>query len=519
MRNKFILVLAFFCIVNLSHAQKKNFNDRYVEVSVSLIATDIREALRVSDSLVSVAKTDEERAKAYMLSANIHQNIGEKAVAIRQATFADEIAKSSLNPMWQASTAGFLATSFRQIGLLKAAERYIDQAEQANNMAPKQPMYTLTKINILHERALQGTALHDYEKAEHEVRKAGKLIAFDGEEDKRARLIKATNHQLLALCYIYLGNFRKAEEMYRSSLAQIGDDESNLRPYIFRGLAEVALGQDSLDKAYTNLKMVEPYLEASGYEELKLNAYRTFSKYYWKIGDVDRGKKIDDLFVELRDNEVREARKVLDELFEEIYHDKEDYKNRLRSAMITVFSLTIVTIFLTLYMFFLNGTKDADKPRMTNNQKEADANDKGSDKDVNNNAVKDINMSKETEKRLLKDIDKYEENLYFLDKNISLSAMAKELNTNERYVSYIIRKHRGKDFYSYIQACRIQFIINRIKVDSSLLDYKLAHLAEMSGFTNLSKFSIAFKAETGLPPSAFVHFTKKELGKGGRTER
>src|SRR5690606_15973191 len=103
-----LLILYAFLGVNLVSAQNKSFNDRYVEVSVSLVATDIQEALRVSDSLLRVAKTDDERAKAYMLSANIHQNLGEKAIAIQRAIYADEIVKAALNPAWQAVTAGFL---------------------------------------------------------------------------------------------------------------------------------------------------------------------------------------------------------------------------------------------------------------------------------------------------------------------------------------------------------------------------------------------------------------------------
>ena len=511
MRKKVILCYFFWSIINLAYAQKKSFNERYVEVSVSLIATDIQQARRVSDSLLNVAKTDEERAKAYMLSANIHKNLEERAFAIQQATYADEIAKASLNPTWQAGTAGFLSTSFREVGLLKAAARYINQAEEANNKLVDNPMHILTKINIFHERAFQAMAAGDYEKAENAVLKASKFITFSGEEDKHSRLIKATNHQLLGLCYLYLGSLKEAEKMYQSSLKQIGDEESNLKPYIFRGLAEIALAQDSVAKAKEYLGRAAPYLETSGFEELKANVYRTSVKYYWKIGDIDNGKRYEDLLTKIKDEQEREARRVSDELFEEMYNAKESYRSKFKIAVITVFCLAIIAIFLALYVFFLRRTKSTDAvmeddERITSKNPEL--------LNTDNGEIRDINMSKETEQRLLRDIDRYEEELYFLDKNISLSSIAKALNTNQRYVSYIIRKYRGKDFYSYIQSCRIQFIINRIKADPALLDYKLAHLADMSGFANLSKFSIAFKAETGLPPSAFVHFRKKELGRG-----
>lgn len=144
----------FFCItVHLAYAQEKSFNQRYVEVSVSLIATDVQAALQVSDSLLSVAKTDEQRAKAYMLSANIYMNLGEQALAIRQVMQADEIVEASLNSMWQATTKGFLSTAFRQIGLIKAAERYIiKQRKQIIERPEKRRTHSLRSIYFTSEQ-------------------------------------------------------------------------------------------------------------------------------------------------------------------------------------------------------------------------------------------------------------------------------------------------------------------------------------------------------------------------------
>lgn len=512
MLKRFFLYYFFCSTVHLAYAQEKSFNQRYVEVSVSLIATDVQAALQVSDSLLSVAKTDEQRAKAYMLSANIYMNLGEQALAIRQVMQADEIVEASLNSMWQATTKGFLSTAFRQIGLIKAAERYINQAEEANNRTTGKETYILTKINIFHERAMLSMARSDYEMAKLHVLDAGRLIVFDHHEDKRSSLIKATNHQLLGLCYLHLDSLKEAEEMYLSSLSEIGDVESNLIPYIFRGLAEVSLGQDSLGKARMYLEKAEPYLEGSKFKELEEAVYRTYTKFYWKAGEIDGAMRYGNLLWEIRSEREKEIRKVSDTLFEEMYNTKESYRDKFKITLIIGLCLAVSTIFLTLYLFFLSRTRSTH--HIVAKQKDESATSEKTEfakRDASE--LREINISKETEQRLLKDIGRYEERLFFLDKDISLGVMARLLNTNQRYVSYIIKKHRGKDFYGYVQAYRIQFIIDRLKADPALLDYKLAHLAEMSGFTSLSQFSTAFKTETGLPPSAFVHFRKKELGR------
>ncbi|MNY47674.1 Helix-turn-helix domain protein [compost metagenome] len=85
------------------------------------------------------------------------------------------------------------------------------------------------------------------------------------------------------------------------------------------------------------------------------------------------------------------------------------------------------------------------------------------------------------------------------------------MGTNMRYASYILQKFRGKDFYDYLQSSRVEYIIGKLKTSPELFDYKISFLAEMSGFTSLSRFSSAFKEVTGIPPSAFIHFMKKEI--------
>ncbi|UZJ65660.1 AraC family transcriptional regulator [Sphingobacterium sp. KU25419] len=129
--------------------------------------------------------------------------------------------------------------------------------------------------------------------------------------------------------------------------------------------------------------------------------------------------------------------------------------------------------------------------------------------------IKDIQISGDTEGRLLKGFIEQEAAEFFLEKSVSLNSLALLLGSNPRYVSYIIHKYRGKDFYAYIQMKRVEYIVVILQKDCALLDYKLAHLADMSGFSNPSKFSIAFKSEMGIPPSAFVHLLKNDQSSRG----
>lgn len=98
--------------------ENTDFNQRYEEVSVSLITTNVKQAQRIADLLGQVAVNDEQRIMAHMLSANLYFATGNMGDAIMHAMNANQIATTSLNTCWQAITSGFLATAFRGIGLL-----------------------------------------------------------------------------------------------------------------------------------------------------------------------------------------------------------------------------------------------------------------------------------------------------------------------------------------------------------------------------------------------------------------
>src|SRR5690606_10967373 len=99
-------------------------------------------------------------------------------------------------------------------------------------------------------------------------------------------------------------------------------------------------------------------------------------------------------------------------------------------------------------------------------------------------------MPKETEERLLNELEKLEEDEFFTNKDVSLSTLTGKLQTNTKYLSYIINAHKGKDFSNYIHGLRIGFAVDKLQNDPKYLSYKLAHLAEECGYSSHSKFAM-----------------------------
>lgn len=116
----------------------------------------------------------------------------------------------------------------------------------------------------------------------------------------------------------------------------------------------------------------------------------------------------------------------------------------------------------------------------------------------------------EKEVAILKQIEDFEYNKYFLDKNISISVLAAKFSINHRYLSYVVNKHKKCDFATYVNELRVSYIVACLKNNPQYLKYKISYLADQCGFASHSRFTVTFKKITGYPPSTFISNLKNE---------
>lgn len=119
-------------------------------------------------------------------------------------------------------------------------------------------------------------------------------------------------------------------------------------------------------------------------------------------------------------------------------------------------------------------------------------------------------MSQEAEEKLLEKLLDFENKNLYLERKVSLPYVAGEIETNTKYLSYIIKKHKGKDFNDYINDLRINYIVEKITHDPVYRQYKINTLAEETGFSSHSKFATVFKASLGVSPSEFIKYFQKK---------
>ncbi|WGL72634.1 helix-turn-helix domain-containing protein [Elizabethkingia miricola] len=118
-------------------------------------------------------------------------------------------------------------------------------------------------------------------------------------------------------------------------------------------------------------------------------------------------------------------------------------------------------------------------------------------------------MPEETEKTLLEKLNIFEQEVRFIDKNMSLSYMVTFMDTNTKYLSYIIKKYRAKDFATYTNELRINYILKKLSTEPIYRQYKISALADEVGMSSHSKFTTTFKNVAGVSPSEFIKFISK----------
>lgn len=95
-----------------------------------------------------------------------------------------------------------------------------------------------------------------------------------------------------------------------------------------------------------------------------------------------------------------------------------------------------------------------------------------------------------------------DEERVYLNKNYLLKDMASELNIPLHHLSYVINKEFNINFTSFINYCRIQYIIKH-RNDPRFSRYSLEGMCDEAGFNSRNAFFKAFKMVTGVTPSEY----------------
>jgi len=519
--------LVFFLITTIPIYAQSNIDCINDETLAKTSQKKVSVGLKTADSLYQSSKDPLHKAQSLMVSANLYQKKGDFKKAICYAENADAMIAKVNNPDLASRITEFLALQYRLVGLHERSKKYIVKGfEIAKNIQdPKR--YNETQGVLNQELAHYEMELGNYPNAVKYLEISLSFfekVGIIGEE-----VVTAASYRLLGDVYFKQNKYDLAESYYKKAEVLL-KEPSCLLGWIYNGLGGIRLKQKQWKEAEAYLTKAEKIAENNHQLDLRKGVYANINDYYEGIEDAEKASLYAVKYVKIYEQiNAKNNAFANEKLNTEI-----SSKRNVQISIAKNIAIVILCIALGgLFIFFRSKQKKQrsklrsiirSQQKFTEKDKEESQN-----VDFSNISVEELDdketdiakkrsdslMTAETETKLLELLNDFEKGNLYNNKNMSLPFLSGELNTNTKYLSYVINQHKSADFKSYINRLRINYIIDKLINDEKYRQYKISILAEECGFSSHSKFASVFKAVTDFSPSAYIKLldTENQLDK------
>lgn len=449
---------------------------------------------------------------------------------------------------------------FTEKNFKKALDDYIKAIDYSkiNN----KPLFFAIKFNI----GILKRRLQEYDEAEKVFKEYAEYYKDNDDEEYLSGLFHLSN------IYYESEQFEKANLVNTEGIIkslQLKDSSDYYHFVVNEGINLAVKGR--YKQALDSMSKAMPYITDEGDQ---IVCYFYLGKSYYNTNNVEKGliylKKVDEAFKETNDllPKLSEAYDILinhykreENLKEQLYYtnrllkldsiydsnykylsknlfkkyhvpelleDKEalieELEGNTKKLNIWIIILLIFTVVVLGVLYYYYRLKQQYQQRfdaLIQKQKE----EKTAEVPSTNNEVKKetpkatkskpkIELDEEAIQVILENLKQFEAENKFLINQISLNEVAKSVGTNSKYLSKIINGYKDKNFSTYINDLRIDYLIARLQEDTIFRKYTIKAIAEEGGFTNSEAFSRAFFKKTGLKPSYFMRKLKDSISSG-----
>ncbi len=507
-----------------------SFEKTYDKIYKELAHKDLDKALHVADSLHQISTVPLFQVRSLILMARLYQQKEELDKTIELALKAEALAKQTGIYEWQARANGLLAGQYRMMGVYARAKIYSERALELIPQIKDPEKANNTRALMLQELAFSSKEQDDYRQAIRYLEEANESLRRI--KDNREFLIMS-NERLLADNYRLLESYDTAILYYeKARTLSVNKPTHYVIGLIYRGAAEAWLGKGDLGQVKKYLDKAEQIANESQYLQLKEAVYATAKEYYARVKDQERlaasREKKDSVTGEI----LEKRASLLDKTFSQI--EEEGQKTEIISKRKSLLILSILVLFaFCAVLFAIYRKKKQEELRrfkhileqLRNKEKEDAVDVPAKNEEIaagEGNADHSLIgekpgpetrektvMTTGTEQKLLAELKSFEQSALFLDNSLSLTSLATSMHTNTKYLSYIIKTYKETDFNSYINALRVNYIVEKLKNTPEWRKYKIKTLAAEGGFSSHSQFATIFKTFIGLSPSVFIRLLEE----------
>ncbi len=416
--------------------------------------------------------------------------------------------------------------AYSELGLLsKGSEEYTQALQFAEKMsAGNNKQYALSLIysnlanHLMKSAAPQDLIFANIKKC---IAAAEKINETESTFISKKYSMIGYSYIILALEYENAGNIPLAEDFYLKSL-QIHHSKSV--PLVERVILLNQLGRfyHGQKKYAQSIQYAEEGIsieKKASLPQLRRDLFEVLSKSYLESQETEKSKNYFTLFTALNDSISNVNKIAVNAALDKTISKQEELllNNSSKQTVIYTLSGAVLSIFgLSIFLYYKKQRQIQKIEKVLAQLKSkqehrehavltADQSDREKEKED-----RILLMPPEAEEKLLEKLADFEMKNLFLERKASLPYVAAEIETNTKYLSYIIKKHREKDFNDYINDLRISYIVQKITDHPVYRQYKINALAEEAGFSSHSKFATVFKSSIGVSPSEFIKYFKEK---------
>ncbi|WP_299208789.1 helix-turn-helix domain-containing protein [uncultured Dokdonia sp.] len=323
----------------------------------------------------------------------------------------------------------------------------------------------------------------------------------------------------------YKNNYPDSEKLIKKGSSQIDITIESQGYYI---LAQLYLGKIQI-AAYSNNETAKKYFikvdslvsEQNAIIPSTIDAYEFLINYYEEKGDLKKQLDIINKLYQIRTTISSRKINTIDMLYSDfdtpqLLKSKENIikKLELETTTLTTRSIYLIIFILFLIILFLLQFSNYKKQKNRFNKIVLEL-DNQSAKIISkpNSSIKEKTLldgvDEATITGVINKLNQFEGKKGFLQKDITLTILAKKCATNTKYLPKIISAYKGKSFVNYINHLRIDYILKELKENAQLKKYTIKTISEEAGFNTPESFARAFKNKTGIRPSYYIRSLEK----------
>lgn len=261
------------------------------------------------------------------------------------------------------------------------------------------------------------------------------------------------------------------------------------------------VNQSFIEKGYLRPDLKEVF-------ELLIKYYKNKHDLNLQLYYIDQLLKADSLLTKTNKYLIGKVHKDYDT--KEIIADKAKILEQLdkEKQYDILFIGIILVLFLVIIYFTYRHFKDKKRNKLKFDELLHKIDDKSNPRPTIQKADL-LDISPQTVETILKQLEKFEKEKKYLDKNLTLATLTVAFNSNSKYLSKVIYHHKDKGFVDYINDLKIDYIIDLLKNNSPYRNYTISSLGEEAGFSTTPRFTNAFQSRTGISVSYFIKQLKK----------